>query len=99
MASNFEEKRQTVVEILQKLHGIWDLAEGFLLIVQSEYVTEKILDVLIDTVQQAINKVKSEEQQSALQSALSSLERLKEQEAIFRQQDEQEADLLLSKIL
>lgn len=96
--TQFERKRHGLINILESLQEIWDLAEWFLMIVRSEYVTEWVLDVLIETVQQAIRRVKTEEEQEVLQTALRNLKKIKQAEQLTQAQDEDDLDRIMSEI-
>lgn len=94
----FENKRQKVIEILQLLTWIWPSAAWYLLIVQSSYVSNEILDILISSLQEAITSVQDKAKKEVFQQALSSLQTLKEKEALSRQQDEFDIDLLMKEL-
>lgn len=94
----FEQKRSVVIEVLQGLVWVWDLAEWFLIIVQSSYVEEWLLDLLIDTLQKSIDATTSASKQQNLQSALHQIQALRQAEQQSRQQDEIDAENMMATI-
>ena len=94
----FETKRKLVIQILQKLQDVWKLAPWFLIIVQSEYLTETVLDTLADVLQRSIASVSSELEQAKLQQALTLVQKIQHREQESREQDIQDLERMMDEI-
>lgn len=57
-------KKELLIKVLTKLQPQRDLAEGFLALIQSEYVTEEIMDKLVAALQETVATLKSDKEKS-----------------------------------
>ena len=75
-----DKKKELLLKILTKLQWHWPLAEGFLVLLESEYVTEEIIDKLILALQESLNELKSEKEKSKIEKSLELIQKIKSEE-------------------
>jgi hypothetical protein len=62
-----EQKKQLLIKVLTKLQTYRNLAEEILAFVESSYIDEKIIDVVIHLISQSIKTVKTKSDNLKLQ--------------------------------
>ena len=77
-------------EFLTQLEPIRDLAKWLKILVEGWSLDDKILDIVIDAVQLAINTAKSDLTKKKLQKWLDFLQKMKQMEEESRLQDEKD---------
>lgn len=85
-------KKQALQRILEALIPYWDLAEGFLLILQEEW-NDELIEKLYQQILSEIRKINSEEQQEKIKTAL---QKLRERSDAVTKSDEQDAEEMLN---
>lgn len=93
-----EKKKQLLLKVLQKLQPYWDLAEGLIALVDSQYIDEKTIDGLLAIISQSIKNVKEGQEKSKLQQAVEVVQRIKHSEAIEKEEESEEIENLLNDI-
>lgn len=95
--SNFmEQKKQLLIKVLKKLQPQRDMAEGFLALLESEYLTDEIVNKLIGALQDAMDQVSKENEKEKLNKGLKLMKKIKNQED---QEDKKMTDEDLDKLL
>jgi hypothetical protein len=75
-----------------------DIADGLLILIESQYVTDEIIDTLISLIYKSMSSIEDITSTQKMQQAITVLNTIKEQEQQSQQQDIQEAENLLSQI-
>ncbi|MDR0369542.1 MAG: hypothetical protein LBH96_03355 [Candidatus Peribacteria bacterium] len=86
--------RQALIEILEKLVGHWELAEGFLLLVK-EATDDKLADDLLDLIYDQMKKIENREKQKKIYEQLKVIK----QHNLEMEKDRKEAETLLDSLL
>jgi predicted nucleic acid-binding Zn-ribbon protein len=84
------DKKQYLQKILVQLEPIRDLAKWLEILVEEWNLWDDALDILIDTVQWAVNTAKSDIDKEKLQKWLNVLQKMKQIEEESKLQDEKE---------
>lgn len=84
------DKKQYLQKILVQLEPIRDLAKWLEILVEEWNLWDDALDILIDTVQWAVNTAKSDIDKEKLQKWLDVLQKMKQIEEESKLQDEKE---------
>lgn len=91
-----EQKKKLLIKVLTKLKPYRNLAEGILTLVESEYVTDEIVDKLIGALQGAMDQVSKENEKEKLSKGLRLIKKIKNQE---EQEDKKMTEEDLDKFL
>lgn len=91
-----EKKRQLLIKVLKKLEPYWNLATGFLALLESEYISDEIMDKLMGALQDAIEQVTKERDKMKFRKGLKIIKKIKNQE---EQEDKKMTDEDLDKFL
>jgi len=91
-----ENKKKFLIKVLKKLQTQRPLAEGFLALLESEYATDKIMDNLINALQEAIEVVKTDSEKNTFKKGLRLIKKIRNKE---EQQEKKMTDEDLDKIL
>jgi hypothetical protein len=95
---SWEQKKSIVIQILIKMKPYRDIADGLLILIESQYVTDEIIDTLISLIYKSMSSIEDITSTQKMQQAITVLNTIKEQEQQSQQQDIQEAENLLSQI-
>lgn len=76
----YTKKREALISAIEGLVWFWDIAPWILVIVNSEFVTPELLDVLFDVMTEELKKIKSEEIKEAFNKSLNIVKELREKE-------------------
>ena len=90
-----EQKKQLLIKVLTKLKPHWNLADGFLALLESEYCTDKTLDGLIVLLQDSIKIVKKEKEREKLEKGLALIQKIRHQEEEHDQMTDEDLEKLL----
>ena len=90
-----EQEKRFLIKVLTKLKPQRNLAEGFLALLESEYVTDKIIDKLMSALQEAIGVVKSDKEKETFKKGLSLVKKIRDQEDKEEKMTDEELDKLL----
>lgn len=88
------DKKEYLKRILVQLEPIRDLAKWLEVLVDEWNLWDDLLDVIIESVQWAINSAKSELDKGKLQKWLDALQKMKQMEEESRLQDEKDLEEL-----
>ncbi len=72
------------------------MAEGFLALIESEYITDNIMNMLISTLQESIEAIKGDSEKEKFKKGLKLIRKIKNQE---EQEEKKMTDEDLDKIL
>ena len=89
-------KKKFLIKVLKKLQPQRPLAEGFLVLIESEYATDDIMDKLIGALQEAMEVVTTDMEKEKFKKDLNIIKKIKNQED---QEDKKMTDEDLDKIL
>lgn len=89
-------KKKFLIKVLKKLQPQRPLAEGFLVLIESEYATDDIMDKLIGALQEAMEVVTTDMEKEKFKKGLNIIKKIKNQED---QEDKKMTDEDLDKIL
>lgn len=92
-----EKKKETVLQILNKLKWYWNRADELIVMVNSVYCTDEVLDSLINFINDAVKSAKKDEEKQALQKSMIQLQKIKELEEKEKYSDE-ELDSILNNL-
>lgn len=95
---NFLQKKAILIEVLEKLFEVWDIAPALLTVVKSENVTEEFCDSLIQMIAGAHRDFTDEQAKIHAQKAVEKLKKLREAEKIDRSKDDNYAEGLLNEL-
>lgn len=84
--------------MLKKLQPQRDMAEGFLALIESKYVTDEIMDKLISALQEAIEVVTTDMEKEKFKKGLNIIKKLKDQEEQEEKMTDEDLDKLLETI-
>lgn len=84
------DKKEYLLKILTQLESIRDLAKWLKILVEEGNLWDDVLDVLINSVQWAVNTAKSEVDKNKLQKWLDALQKMKQMEEESKMQDEKD---------
>ncbi len=90
-----EKKKQLLVKVLTKLKPHRNLADGFLALLESKYITDEIMDKLIGALQEAIETVKAEKEKDTFKKGLKLIKKIKSKEDQEMKMTDEELDKLL----
>jgi len=90
-----ENKKKFLIKVLKKLQPQRPLAEGFLALLESEYVTDEIMDKLINALQESIEVVKTDSEKDTFKKWLEIIKKIRKQEAEEEQMSEEDLEKLL----
>ena len=71
-----EEKKTLVLQILEKLKWLWDLARHMIALVECEYCSDDLLDALIKFINKNVKKIKDMEKNMDLKNTLNEVNKL-----------------------
>ena len=91
-----EQKKQLLIKVLTKLQPYWNLAEGILALVESQYCDEKMIDGIANLIAQSINKTKDEKQKAKFKKSMEVIKKIQQKE--MKENDVEEAEELLHQI-
>lgn len=91
-----ENKKKFLIKVLKKLQPQRDMAEGFLALLESEYVTDEIMDKLISALQESIEVVKTDSEKDTFKKGLKLIKKIRNKE---EQEEKKMTDEDLDKIL
>lgn len=91
-----EQKKELLIKVLKKLQPQRDMAEGFLALIESEYITDNIMNMLISTLQESIEAIKGDSEKEKFKKGLKLIRKIKNQE---EQEEKKMTDEDLDKIL
>lgn len=91
-----EQKKKLLIKVLKKLKPYRNLADGFLALLESEYVTDEIVDKLIGALQDATDQVNKENEKEKMNKGLKLMKKIKNRED---QEDKKMTDEDLDKLL
>jgi hypothetical protein len=86
--------KQALIEILEKLVGHWELAEGFLLLVK-EATDDNLADDLLDLIYDQMKKIENREKQKRIYDQLQVIKK----HNLEMEKDRKEAETLLNSLL
>ena len=92
-----EKKKEIVLQILDRLKWYWNRADELIVMVNSVYCTDEVLDSLINFINDAVKSAKQNEEKQALQKSMIQLQKIKELEEKEKYSDE-ELDSILDNI-
>ena len=84
------DKKGYLLKILTQLESIRDLAKWLKILVEEGNLWDDVLDVLITSVQWAVNTAKSEVDKNKLQKWLDALQKMKQMDEESKMQDEKD---------
>jgi hypothetical protein len=87
-------KKQALIEILEKLVGYWELAEGFLMLVK-EATDDNLADDLLDLMYAQMKKIENTEKQKRIYEQLKVIKK----HNLEMEKDRKEAENLLDSLL
>ncbi len=93
-----EQKKKLLIKVLTKLQPHWNLAEGFLALVESRYVTGDIMDKLIAALQESLQTVTKETEKDRFKKGLELVQKIRIQEENDDKMTEEDLDTLLETI-
>lgn len=93
-----EQKKQLILQILTKLKPYWNLADGLLALMESQHVSNEMLDWLIHIFAETIKTVSNEWTKDMMKKGLEALKKIKKQEHLEQIKDEEAAENLLDTI-
>ena len=88
-----ENKKKLVLETLQKLIGVWDLAEWLYNLVDSEYLTNELLDNLIEQINNSVKNIKDKDKLEQIKKWLNKIKQIKIEE---KKENSNKSDALLN---
>lgn len=86
--------KQALIEILEKLVGYWDLAEGFLILVR-ESTDDRLADDLLNLIYDQMKKIENKEKQQRIYEQLKVIKT----HNLEMEKDRKEAEILLDSLL
>lgn len=89
-----ENKKQLVLKILNKLKWYWNRADELIVMVNSVYCTDEVLDSLINFINDAIKSTKQDQEKQALQKSMIQLQKIKKLEEKESYSDEEIGSIL-----
>ena len=92
-----EKKKEIVLQILDKLKWYWNRVDELIVMVNSVYCTDEVLDSLINFINEAVQTAKKDVEKEALQKSMIQLQKIKEMEEKEKYSDE-ELDRILDSI-
>ncbi|HMT01340.1 MAG TPA: hypothetical protein PKD96_01360 [Candidatus Absconditabacterales bacterium] len=92
------QKKQLLLKILEKIKPFWELAEGMVSLLQTDFVDEPMVDSFLAVLTKAIHGIKDEKAKLALQRAVEYVHSMKEKEQVEHEKADQELDAMLSTI-
>lgn len=87
-------KKQDLIQILEKLEPIRDLAPWLKILVEQWNLEENMLDILINAVTWAVHTAKSQKDKKKIQKWLEAMQKIKELEKESEEKDKEEIDKL-----
>ena len=87
-----QKKKDAIVKILTKLVPYWDLAEGFLTLVQSEYCDDQTINELSRMIWNAASEMEELDKKKILNKGLSMIKKIHEGERKDKEEEEEELD-------
>jgi peptide subunit release factor 1 (eRF1) len=91
------QKKELLIQILNKLKPHRDLADGILALIESSYADEKAIDGVIHVIANSIKTLKNSEQKTILQKGLEKIQQIKSMEE-DEEISEEELDAILADI-
>ena len=91
-----QQKKELLIKVITKLKWHWDLAEGFLALIKSDYMNNEIMDTLISALQESIGEVNTNNKKEKITKWLRLIYKIRNQED---QEDNRMTDEDLDKIL
>lgn len=94
--NNFEQKKNTILQILKSIENEWDLAKWLIAFIEYWDFDKNILDWIISILENAIKSSKNKIEKNKLEIVKSKLQDLKKQEEIDTKNDNKIAQNLLN---
>jgi len=92
-----DQKKEIVIKILERLQWYRDMAADLLVIVESSYCTDEILDSLINIMDKSMKTVKKWNEKKIMEKSLLKIQHIRQMEKNERMSDE-DLDALLADI-
>lgn len=86
------DKKEYLIKILTRLESVWDLAKWLKLLVENWNFDNDMLETLINSVQQAVNKTKNSLEKQKLQKWLDAMKWMREMEEESKIRDEKDLE-------
>ena len=96
-----EQTKQLIIKVLQRLKWYRNIAEDLIILLESSYCTEKLIDTIINKINVAIKTVKNNSDKNALRKWIEAIQKIRqreEQEEITDEELDEELDSLLDNI-
>lgn len=84
------DKKQYVLKMLEELQNIWPLARWLKILAEANEINNDVMDILINTFQEASKNIEDETSKQKLQQASLFLQELKQRELDDQKNDEQD---------
>ena len=82
--------KEYILRLLDTLQEMWPLAPGLRILVNANMVDDRLIDILIQTIETSIETTKDQTQKATFEKAKTFLQTLKDKEIIDRQQDQKD---------
>jgi len=93
------EKQKLLLEkVLKKISPYWNLADGFLALLQSDYCDEQTVSTLMDLIYKSMKQVNSEINKDKLQKGIDVVKHIRDMEWKKTSNHDEELDILLQGI-
>ena len=93
-----EQKKELIIKVLEKLKWYRNMSEELLILVNSSYCTEELIDSIINKVNAAIKSAKKDADKNALRKWLTAIQKIRQREE-EEQMSAEELDAELDKLL
>ena len=93
-----EQKKELIVKVLKKLKWYRNMSEELLILVNSSYCTEELIDSIINKVNTAIKNSKKDADKNALRKWLTAIQKIRQREE-KEQMSTEELDAEFDKLL
>lgn len=94
-----QEKKQTILLILEKLFDNWDLAKPMYMLVDSQYCDEILLDGLLKVMNESLRSIKDKQKASNLRKAVNKIRDIKKIEEEEREEEKKNCEKFLEEIV
>ncbi len=92
-----EQKKLLILKVLEKLRWHRDLAEDLIILVESSYCTDSVLDSLINLIYKSMKTIQKGNEKEFVQRSLEKIQKIRQIEKETEMSDE-ELDVLLDNI-
>ena len=96
-----EKKKQLILIVLERLKWYRNIAEDLIILLESSYCTEELIDSIINRINVAIKIVKKESDKNALRKWIEAIQKIRQREKteeMTEEEIEEEFDKLLDSI-